>query len=675
MSATWLRNLLMPKPAAPSDLKATLLTGRRLLVTWRDNSGNETRFKLRAAVGGFTGLMSVPASSVSFITPELPPGAYRLAICATNASGDSAWSNEVIVAVLSDPPAPAPTPPPSPQPTPVPTPPAPTPPAPTPPAPPPAGSSRPYLISAAEIARMRASPNLAAFVTLMREWSTTWPEYEATIDQVALAGFLANDTAVMDRAVARMMAGINSRPDGIADHSTMQHIEQAILDTAFVADLCHARLTDAQRAAVARFVNGSLAYWSRENAAWWPLDDALNNYWQNGFLAFAVAAVCTRRFNSQAAALESTARDMARRFTSAASGYPAGIQTEGMYYGSYLAHAAWAMRLLGLSGFPLTAQIELKMATARPNRQGFFSVGSEASSADAAWDSMDFNGLQILTHLEGDTPTGRQAKALLTDAQQSNYWRRADRLFFVLFFGLDAIQSVSLDSKPAGLLDSGKAGLIALRSSWRTDGVAALMFTNHTPDTPAHSHANPDAPGFQWAAGGAWVVCDPEVFNSSGIMAEAGNSLRAEYSNIVLLPGRQAGSGPRPTVQSAQGARYTAVRIDASQYWGMQCIRDYVWLDGLQVLVMRDRASGRWQVHTPPNATEPRLRVLTGQTPSAVSIYNARRQQFETGGHAITVLDINGRCTAASIWGDTVSLTVAGQPLEVRFTDDLPTVS
>jgi len=121
----------VPKPAAPSDLTVKLLPGSRLQATWKDNSSNETGFKLRARVGGAEQTLSLPAGQTSFTTSELPLGLYTLDVCATNASGDSAYTRPVTVQVVSDPPAPSPAPP-APQPTPAPTPPAPSPPLPAP---------------------------------------------------------------------------------------------------------------------------------------------------------------------------------------------------------------------------------------------------------------------------------------------------------------------------------------------------------------------------------------------------------------------------------------------------------------------------------------------------------------------------------------------------------------
>ena len=680
-------------PDAPSGLSVTLLTDGRMRASWRDNSDNEAGFRLRATVGGQSQTMDLPANTTTFTTPQaLPSGTYTVVVSAFNAVGESGPSNRVSIAVLSDPPASAPpptAPPPSAPPAPPPTPPAP-PPSTPPSAPPPAGT-RPLLIQS-QLARLQSSTMTGPrneFIALMREWSTSWPAGEASLHQVALGAYLARDSVMMDRCVTRLMSGVAQQPNGISGHGdAFQHSEEVMLDTAFVADVCYARMSDTQLAAVARFVNGTCDNWRRENASYWPLDDPLNNYWQNGFLAMVVAGVCTQGFNPRAEELLAQASAMARAFATAIlpPQWPvagSAIQTEGLYYGMYLANVLWAMKLLDAatgsktyeaSGYSTAAMLEMMLSAVRPHRNHHFEVGSEANDAQASWTSTKYLGWAVHTFFEGDTSVGRYAKAMMVAAEPANYWRRADRLFMKLMFGLEHIQTVALESKPERVNVAAAAGLIGARSSWAADGVAALMFANHTPDRPSYSHANPDAPGFQWCAGDQWIVTDPEYFNTSGILAEAGQPARAEYSNIVVLPGRQAGDGGRPQGRVAQSSRHIAVRIDATGYWGVQCIRDYVWLDGLQVLVLRDRAAGRWQIHTPPAASAPRVRVLTGQTLQTVSVAGTRRLQFTTGGLAVTVLDINGRCTAAALAGSAVTLTIGGQALAVSFTDDLPTV-
>lgn len=122
----------MPKPAAPSNLAVAQLSGQRLVITWRDNSNNESGFKLRA----LGQVMTLPAGTTGYTTPAVPVGTYTIDVCATNVSGDSAFTQPVTVTVLTAP-APAPVPAPIPTPAPAPPPPAPVP-APAPPVPTPA---------------------------------------------------------------------------------------------------------------------------------------------------------------------------------------------------------------------------------------------------------------------------------------------------------------------------------------------------------------------------------------------------------------------------------------------------------------------------------------------------------------------------------------------------------
>lgn len=135
----WLREVFgrPQKPVAPSSLVATPLSGRRRRLSWRDNAADETGFKLRATFnGGPAQYQVLPANTTSLITEALPPGTYRLDVCATNAAGDSDFSNLVTVSVLADPPAPSPVPP------------APPPPASPPASPPPAPAPQPAPVPA-----------------------------------------------------------------------------------------------------------------------------------------------------------------------------------------------------------------------------------------------------------------------------------------------------------------------------------------------------------------------------------------------------------------------------------------------------------------------------------------------------------------------------------------------
>jgi acid phosphatase type 7 len=82
-------------PAAPSNL--TLTPGKRKMrLNWVDNSSNETAFKIERSTDGvnFTQRTTVGANIVTFQDSGLTSGVqYYYRVRATNASGDSAYSN------------------------------------------------------------------------------------------------------------------------------------------------------------------------------------------------------------------------------------------------------------------------------------------------------------------------------------------------------------------------------------------------------------------------------------------------------------------------------------------------------------------------------------------------------------------------------------------------------
>ena len=82
-------------PAAPSGLTATAQSGLSILVSWSDNSGNETGFKLERDDGtGFTQIQLLGADTTSYTDTGLTDTlTYTYRIRATNAVGDSAFSN------------------------------------------------------------------------------------------------------------------------------------------------------------------------------------------------------------------------------------------------------------------------------------------------------------------------------------------------------------------------------------------------------------------------------------------------------------------------------------------------------------------------------------------------------------------------------------------------------
>src|SRR5262249_13796346 len=90
-------------PAAPSNLVAAAVSTSQINVSWTDNSGDETGFKIdRATDAGFTQnvvSVTVGANVTSFQASGLAPGTtYFFRSRSTNAAGDSANSNTATAA-------------------------------------------------------------------------------------------------------------------------------------------------------------------------------------------------------------------------------------------------------------------------------------------------------------------------------------------------------------------------------------------------------------------------------------------------------------------------------------------------------------------------------------------------------------------------------------------------
>ena len=85
-------------PAAPSGLTATAVSSSRINLAWTDNSDNEAGFVIERSPNGVTGWLSLTPSTAPNATSYSDTGlaaatAYFYRVKATNASGDSAWSN------------------------------------------------------------------------------------------------------------------------------------------------------------------------------------------------------------------------------------------------------------------------------------------------------------------------------------------------------------------------------------------------------------------------------------------------------------------------------------------------------------------------------------------------------------------------------------------------------
>ena len=85
-------------PNAPDNLKANVVSGTRIDLTWRDRSGNETGFKIerRTGSGSFNLVATVDANVTTYSDTGLNPGTqYTYRVCAYNSGGDSGYSSEV----------------------------------------------------------------------------------------------------------------------------------------------------------------------------------------------------------------------------------------------------------------------------------------------------------------------------------------------------------------------------------------------------------------------------------------------------------------------------------------------------------------------------------------------------------------------------------------------------
>jgi RHS repeat-associated protein len=98
-------------PAAPSSLGASAASGTQINLTWSDNSGNETGFKIERKTGSggsWSQIDTVGANATSYNSTGLANGTeYYYRVRATNATGDSGYSNEASATTASIPAAPS----------------------------------------------------------------------------------------------------------------------------------------------------------------------------------------------------------------------------------------------------------------------------------------------------------------------------------------------------------------------------------------------------------------------------------------------------------------------------------------------------------------------------------------------------------------------------------------
>jgi uncharacterized delta-60 repeat protein len=98
-------------PNAPTNLNATAISGNQINLSWTDNSNNETGFKVerKTGIGGtYSQIATVGTNITTYSNTSLAAGTeYCYRVRATNANGDSAYSNESCTTTLGPPNAPS----------------------------------------------------------------------------------------------------------------------------------------------------------------------------------------------------------------------------------------------------------------------------------------------------------------------------------------------------------------------------------------------------------------------------------------------------------------------------------------------------------------------------------------------------------------------------------------
>jgi hypothetical protein len=90
------------RPTAASDLAAAVTPDRRIRLNWRDNSSNETGFRVQRTGDGNTAIFSVSANVTTLVDTTPVPGIrYCYRVIAFNSVGDSDASNEACATVAA----------------------------------------------------------------------------------------------------------------------------------------------------------------------------------------------------------------------------------------------------------------------------------------------------------------------------------------------------------------------------------------------------------------------------------------------------------------------------------------------------------------------------------------------------------------------------------------------
>lgn len=597
-------------------------------------------------------------------------------------------------------------------------------------------AERPYLFKADE-ARLRAliaagDAKAANFLYWMDAVAADRASFAFTPGWwLAMAAWLEDDADMKRLVHDEVMAEVNAHPGGDSGTGDIfLHVHDRMLGIPACVDLMYGSFTSAERSAIADWVNGTLDNWNEQNLAFWPYDDPLNNYWQNGFLGHVIAGICTRGFNPRADEWRTKAQTMYLKFQAACNPpvWNGPVLAEGNGYSNFVDNALWAMDLhdasLGTKWFAdsqvdCDRYLDLLRFLTRPEPSLFFHVGSQPGAPWAPVTTVSSTYWHHLIAKAGDTPSARYAKAVL-EAGLPGYQAERDRTFAEFYWSTSAVATVPLAAIPdrMNVTPAPGAGLIGLRSAagFQPGAIAALIFSNISggggiSGGPARfSHAHPDAPGFQWARGADWLVADPDAFTHSGIAAE---TLGSDFSNIVTLAGepnaRAESMFPVATFcedNTAGAVPHFYLQIDAQPFWAGASTyrRDYVWLDDLRVVAVFDHVVGpqekTWRLHVPGAV------AITGTTADyAAGGSSVRvRDLFASGGAAWTeaslkdegsavgdvwrlsqtstasdyrslkILDVDGRVASAALttgvgWYQ-ADLVIDGLSRSLRFYDD-----